>query len=375
MLKDRELGKVNLRDVHWFASANHRVTTDLLKPAGKNSDPGLFEAIQERGWKEDETIIVQPFPLPYKIGNVEYTADLAIVERQNALELWRQADETIALANAMEKVWCDDEGNFHRPLYMGVDGNRRGLSLPRILANASDATLLNFYIPVVCRVFGDNTERVVEQVSANTARQMSGVKNLTWPDICKAATQILAAGGNENTLRRALGKVGTAQKAYAIVKLSLETAKPGRPSLLERIGMERPKKAEYGYAEFGYVSAESLDKEKLRKILKGEPLAVADESAKLPKADRLERYIASTFVEGTSTVEKVLGKDEWREVPAEAGSPVDKIRQIHLSNGNFLALLESNPELFSAQYTGTIAVKQPEPEVKQPKAKAKVKAK
>lgn len=360
VLNDREMSRVHFSLIHWFPQTNHRVQTDTLKasPGKENAEHGVFESIRERGWKEDAVILVQAFPIPYAINGVEYTADHAVADRQAKLEQWRASDETIALANAMEKVWIGEDGQFIRPLYLGIDGNRRGLSLPAILANASDSVLTNFTIPVVCRSYGDNLERVTDQISANTDRQQTGVKNLTWPDICKASKLILANGGNENTLRR-LFKVGTAQKAYAIVTLSNATAEPHKRTLLERIEMPRPDKANFAYVAGGYVSAEALDKEHLRAIVKGTPRPMGegktDESATLPQKDRLERYIADTFVPGGRTTAVVMDKEQWKAVPAEANSPFDKIRQVHLTNGTFAALMESNPELFSARYTGSIA--------------------
>lgn len=368
VLGDRQAGSIRLVDVHWFASANDsRVVTQLLQPAKKDGEPGVFESIRENGWKLDEPILVQPFDtIGYDINGLRYTADLAIAERLNMLELWKNNDETLSLYNTMKAIWLDENDEPIRPLYMGIDGNRRGLSLPAILAGMKDAEL--FTIPVVCRVFGDNSERLVEQISANTSRTMKGVQNLTWPDILKATVKVLDNGGNENSLRRAFGKVGTAQKAYAIVKLSIETATTakdkGMPTFYNRCAvLDRPAKADRGYSAGGWVPAESLDKEELRKILKDGA-----------SYEKLESYVAKVYA-GSGGRVTVTDKTVWENTTADVGSPFDMLRKLHVNGEAFGTFKDKYPELFSAHYYGGISEPEVQPaEVVKAPAKAPSKA-
>lgn len=354
VLANKAFGMVPLGLIHWFPQTNDsRVETKAIQQAGKNAEQGVFESIRENGWKQDEPVYVMPFDaLVFAINGIKYTADMALNARLEQMAEWRKNDETLPLYDTMRAVWFHD-GDLDkpiRPIYMGIDGNRRAAALPEILTTWDNPE--SFVVPVVCRVFESNQERIIAQLAANTSRQMSGVKNLGWPDYLKAGVRILDNGGNENALRQAFGKVGTAQKVFGIVKVSHLTAEyakaNGFKTLLERCSLDNPKKDERVYAPGSWVPAESLDKEKLRGILKEH--ANSKEAAGVA----LESYVKEMFA-GKANAPKVTGKDVWENVTADVGSPFDVIRKLHTSGQSFGPLKESYPELFSARYSGFIA--------------------
>jgi hypothetical protein len=380
-LADRATGLVPFALIHWFATANDsRVTTEPLKLASKNGEPGVFESIREEGWKQNEAIDVQPFDtVTYAINGIRYTADMAIAERLTQMARWKADSEANGgeLYALMLSIWFED-GDINkpiRPVYMGIDGNRRALAMPSILLGVKEPEL--FTVPVVCRYYADNLERLVAQLSANTQRTMSGVKNLTPADFLKAGVKILDGGGNENTLRRAFGKVGTAQKIYAVIKLSHETAdyakSKGYNTLLHRCtAIDAPAKSERQYVENGWVPVESLDKEQLRTVRKAQPVDGETVSEAIGKA--LETYIVKVF-DGAGRKASVTDKTVWDNTTADSGSPFDLLRKLHLEGKPFLGLKESHPELFSAHYVGAIAEPAKSEPAKSEPAKSKSKSK
>lgn len=353
-LKDGDHVALPVAYVHWFPSLNNsRANKNRHLPKGrevkdKETQGGVYESLRDMGWQSE--LPAQVGPMPYAHNKLA-TVENAIKERQALLKEWESSEDTLAMANVMRDVWFPN-GKAIEPLVFGNSGNGRGLSLPYILTDkvqreaAAGRTFEPSAYVVHCLIyeFPSEAERVVRQSFENESRSMKGVLDTSWPDRLAAAQTILQSkGGNESKLRDAFG-VGNAQKAYRILQANNQF-----PSLhlLDRINMPRPDKFQRtpeGYQAGGYIPAQSIEKEALKKAID------------TGKATTIETYIKDT-VFGGKNEPKTVAKPVWvtiRDTEAQPGSPMALIAKCHIAGVGFDEVREAYPELFSANYNGSI---------------------
>ena len=321
-------GIVLLAYVHWFANTNaSRVVSNRLRANANN--PGLFEAIRDGGWKPEHAPVVIPMTAA--------ESKAAVAERNGLLAAWRssESDDEKRMASLMADIWAD-----HVPKFRGHTGNSRGTSLPWILLSLADKLAgegkqfdTAYSIPVVVRQYSSKMAELIDQIQENSDRTLKGVVNLTGQDQLVAAKAIMAAGGIQADVERALGQRGAAQKAWHIISAGL----------MDRCLMDTPEGFSKNptYEKGGYVPVSRIRQDKL---------AVAI------KEGKVEAYLQA-IIEGTSNETKVVDKKAWQAIQsvAEVGSPMRLIADSHLSGVGLAEVYAKYPELYVAGYVGSVA--------------------
>lgn len=311
--------------------------------------PGVFESLVSRGWSSE-------LPAQAIVATADQVKQL-LHYRKAAIEAYI-AEGRNDLANICREMWADKNGKLLEPVFVGNSGFTRGLSLPEVvLAKAIKATsegdstftAASFTVQVVVKEFATEDARVIEQVFENESRNMVGVTNMGWPDLLKGGRAILAAAGNranEAMLRRAFGKVGTAQKVFAIL-----TADGRFPSLrlVERICMDKPENFDKGvdYSATGYIPVTAIPQQ-------------AGGLKNAPDAEAAEAWLKKeVFSEGNAA--KVTAKPVWEGLAAsfkmEDGSPMHAIAKAHLDGIGFAGIADKYPQLFKASCVLSLAAK------------------
>jgi len=326
-------GLVLLAFVHWFAGTNKsRHATNKLRGNAKN--PGLFEAIRDGGWKPEHAPVVIPMSAT--------ESKQAVAERKGLVAAWQASDDETEnqLAKVMSAVWCP-AGEYVVPKFKGHTGNSRGTSLPWILASLVEKSagenrevdLAGYSIPVVVREYASAMDALIDQIQENSDRTLKGVANLSGADQLVAAKAIMSAGGSEADVQRALGQRGAAQKAFKVIKAGL----------MDRCLLPAPD----GFAKQPeYVAGGYIPYSKVRQDKLGEAM----------KEGKVESYLRSA-IEGTVNATKVADRKVWESLQAasQPGSPMRLIADCHLAAGGFQDVFAKYPELYDANYVGSVA--------------------
>lgn len=284
------LGVLDYSSIHWFHADNGRKVSygDPLSDLGFEIKGGEKEGDERRvtgrtgdglvyklysGWDSSQGIV--------KVGTLEHLAELqsttvealtekAIAEREEMIIAWENTDDYKALSVIARRVYFP--GGKPAPiLAFGNECFRRSLGVMGAIYKRSLPPLhkeLSFEIPVMVKMWTDETARIKDHLMENTGKD-EGRAKLDTLDFLNTAFLLYRASpvtAKESDLAEAGVKRGMAQKLFRYVKLD---AKHRAVKLVDRCFLPRPTQAIATYAPDCHIPIGSVDKEEVQRLLKG----------------------------------------------------------------------------------------------------------
>lgn len=344
-----EIAVIDASSIHWLQF----VDSDGNYNSSRNSRPlsfgnpiGDFHAHDKRPKTGSGTLAVplsRGWESRHGTIEVEIATDddktEAVTQRQTQLTVWAADEETREVARTAAHMWgFEVTENADKSLsftatpqsgemveYVANMCYRRGYAIPAAVAirnYGQDVESIDYGYPVAATLveYDDDKERLIAHLGENL-QKTEGRSAYATLEFIAIARDLVGAGGSEADIVRAGVKRGTAQKLYPIAKLD---AKYRSLKLVQRCLMQPPEtngKSKPKYVEGGYIDAAKLDKERLRRLLKG----YKEDDAIFPpaKKDEIEAYIAETF-KGTRNKTKAM--DAKRLEALAESSDVDIVR-------------------------------------------------
>jgi hypothetical protein len=241
----------------------------------------------------------------------------AVKQRRKQIELWEKSGDKLLgeVAKVAKRVWgfVGANGkplkNPKMPKYGGNMGFRRGYAIMGaiLMRQWFDEGGTEYAIPIEVREYEGELERLSRHTIENDWKD-AGASKYSQTDYVRIGRKAVGCLGTEADLTRMIKSRGTAQKVFAFAKL--DSRFPDL-NLVDRVLRDPPKLSDkqkrYPYGKDCYVPFNVLDKEYLRRLLKGgKKDGVEFEPAE--KADEVESYVREAMEGKVNDNSKMLPK-------------------------------------------------------------------
>lgn len=237
----RQFSDIHPRDFHPDWALNHRTATipDLKYLMAR------IGSLIRHGWLASETLVM--FELSAKERNryqqtrSDHIKFLRERNESNEITVGSGEDKkqvlltSSQLADVLEELWSDDEGNIVGPKYAINAGFSRALAIPWTIAVQKAMNLESLKdIHGQLRHYDDEIDRLTDQVMENTKNSIATRKPKFIEFFSLYLTMVKAGIKQIDLVRRAGLKPNEAQRVFPLCQLIL--AKP-EYQILERLGM------------------------------------------------------------------------------------------------------------------------------------------
>lgn len=339
MATKQDLARVDFSDVHWFQVFDPKTgeyASDENTRGSESFDNPMQDLVPAADVKREKDGSIKPLPGKGQVINLTrgwqssggvmevYALDsdgkkAAVAQRKRQIALWEAAGGVYKdVAQTAKRVWGFVSAktgkavkNPPAPSYGGNMGFRRAYAIMGAihLLNYSrpNSPEYSYSVPIEVREYEGELERLTRHAWENEYKD-AGASKYSQTDYVLIARKAIGALGTEADLTRCLKSRGTAQKCYAFAKLD---SKFPTLKLVERVLADPPKldgkQKRYPYGKGCYIPFSTLDKEDLRRLLKGgKKEGIEYQPAEKP--DEVESYVRAAMEGKKNDNAKMLPK-------------------------------------------------------------------